>query len=254
VTDLITLDGAGIADGHTMAAGDGGTGDTPVTAVGVAPFTKTTADDTYDDAFDMTPGGSTCYLRWDLDSPADELGIRFYVRKLTAWSNAQLFITAFYDGSSTGNIGLAGTGQAGQLRFIDTARTQHNSSAGVLDVDEWARIESYLDMNAGTYRLLAYAGESLTDLYDSGVTAATLGDPKTRLFLGVSSAVPASNADTRFAHLTITDDASTLIGPWGTPPPAGEPRLLLPDGSAATLKGVADGAGGLTPVNRIILT
>lgn len=225
---LVRFDAIGLADGP-LSPGAAGTGDNPVDSLGggasgTNPVTKVT-DAEMGPALQIAPEeGKLSYARWN--HPGNQnTGVRLYVKRLSATAAGnQQFLALRLGGTMDGRISLSGSLAPGQGRYyFGSSSTYLNSPQGTITANLWYRFEAYIkrDLNGdGTFsdaevRFLIYDGDSTTALYDSGFSATTdLGGLSDGLWLGQTNAAP-NGADTlRFAHLEITDDADTLIGPY----------------------------------------
>lgn len=234
---LIQFDGVGLANDTVLGSSSAGVGDTEVTDTGgsesgTVPVRAITDDETFSNAFEIGPvgGSNTSYVRWNFTNTRS-IGMRMYVKKLTA--NAQTnyqFQSIVSNGTGpVERLSFSGLGDPNRLRMYRGGNSTYDTTPSQSNVaNTWYRIELYLQPNPngdgnytdGSFRYLVYEGNSTTALTDISENNVDIGDVASEFRIGSIAPAPASADTLRFAHIMLTDDAETLIGPWGDSTPA----------------------------------
>lgn len=212
-----------------------------------------TADAPYGGALEITQAvGVSCGAVWGLGGAHTQIALRAYLRTPATWSDASQDVVvaqANAGGAPIWRVTFGGTGDPGQLRWVDAAAADAAvSPVGTLVNDTWYRVEVQVDHINGTGRLLVYGDDTGPALWDSGAIASTYGTDTGTVTIGPwvgGRFLPTMHAD----ELAITDEA-TLVGPAGTGLGGGGGTTEPPP--AATAVVVSRLSGGVTDTTAVV--
>jgi hypothetical protein len=227
MTEVVRFNGIGLADGYSLSAGDAGTGDTPIdgrygNAQGALFHEIVTDDPDMDVCWEMASvGGETSYLQWLFSAPITEGGVRVYLKKLSEVASANQQWGAVYSSTSSQystKQSNSGSVTPGQIRtYEDGTSTWNGTPSDSIDGDVWYRVEVYWRCATDQYRQIVYVGDSTSALHDTDWVTAGAGRIQSQVDqyrLGSVINTPPTCDTLRFAHLLVTDDSDTLIGPY----------------------------------------
>ena len=190
--------------------------------------------------------GSISQVRFQFN-PVVDIAMRAYIQMPNSWIAMMMpLIIARSDASTmTGRTNIAGSGNPGQVRLVDSdgGTTVASSSNGLVAVDQWYRFELQFDGTLGQGRTAVFALGSDTALWDSGWQTDDFSTPAYRAEFGPAWA-GATLGQIRMTHLLVTNDISDWIGRHPTDTSGGgDPDPESPD-SPIALWNAAEAQGG----------
>lgn len=177
--------------------------------------------------FVSSADSSTCYTAKTISSTSLAITTKIWIETLPSANTSFLWVG--FGSSQRWSVELTNTGK---LEFRDDANankwnTSVNTSVGTVPSGQWVRVELYVTLGAttGTFRLVAYSGDSTTPLtnLDSGTMTAqnTGADSYTTIRYGSKTSTNVNTGSMYFDDFDYNETATGLIGPYvevlGTP-------------------------------------
>lgn len=193
--------------------------------------------------------GQTAYARFDVEQTTTA-GHRFYFKTPPAWPSgtAIIYQSMLNAGTIRFRVNMAGTGQAGRIRFIAAGNViAEQSPVGTLDLSTWYRVELVVDTLGGLGQMRVYRDDSTVPVWDSGRVSANFGGPYNRVYIGRPVETSPTVGVMFFDDILITDQSwkwPGAVDPY-TPPPGRD--LLTWAGSTGTPWGSTEGTVTTSP-------
>lgn len=210
--------------GATVTTAVSASGDTAWNAIGIGSGATLTNDVTHAAhgalSAKLVPTATSTVMRWTI--PATLKGAFRYYVWWDAYPTADTIAVWFGSDTST-KVASVNFSTAGHVRAYGTPTpSAYSSPSATLPLGSWARVEFAYQIDPanaanGKVRLAVYAGEATTALDDSGWVTTDLGTAGIT-YMRIGKYGSEANVSTHWLDsITLTDSATSLLGPAGTP-------------------------------------